>query len=146
MEDDAIEAVMRAVSRVTPLQPRPNIWVLVGCIVVDDQMQRDVVGHFAIEFLEEGEPFGVRVFWPDEAGNLAVEIVQRGKERDGAVPDVVMCSGPDMSCFQGQARLRAFESLALTLFVATQNQRFCRRMQLEPDHVPKLWFEIRVRR
>src|SRR3954452_10902620 len=91
VEDDAIEAVMRSVSRVPPLQPRPDIRVLVGCVVVDDQMQGDIVGHFAIELLEEREPFGVRVFRRDEAGNFAVEIVQGSKESDGAVPDVVMC-------------------------------------------------------
>jgi hypothetical protein len=54
--------------------------------------------------------------------DFAVEIVQRRKQRDGAMPFVVVRAGADVSDSQGQARLRSFQRLTLALFVAASTR------------------------
>ena len=52
--------------------------------------------------------------------NLALQIAQRCKKRDGAVPDIIMGLGAAVTFLQGKRPLCALQSLALTLLVATK--------------------------
>ena len=144
MEDHPIEAVSRSVPRIAPFQPCLDVRMFVRAVVVNDQMQSDVRRHFSIELLEERQPLDVRMLGRDEAGDLPIEIVQCGEQRDGAVPDVVVRSRPNVPCLQRQARLGSFKGLALALLVAAQNQSLGWRVQIQPNDVPELRLEIRV--
>lgn len=80
------------------------------------------------------------------AEELAVEIRQGGKQRDGAVPDTVVGAGAHVADAQRQAGLAALQSLALALLVAAQDQGLVRRLQVKPDNVPELGLDLRITR
>lgn len=42
---------------VAALDPRANLVVFMGAVVVDDQMQAQTVWSFRVDHLEEGQPF-----------------------------------------------------------------------------------------
>ena len=54
------------------VQPFLNIGVLVGGVVVSNQMQRLVLGRFAVNLLEKLQPLGVGVSVLALADHLAV--------------------------------------------------------------------------
>src|SRR5208337_1038964 len=74
--------------------------------------------------------------------NLTLQITQSGKERDGAVPDIIMGAG--VTLLQRKGALCAFKSLALTLLVATEHQSALGRVQVQPDNVPEFLFKVRI--
>src|SRR5580704_13992755 len=76
--------------------------------------------------------------------NLAFQITQSGKERDGAVADVIMGLGASISLPQRKRALCALQCLARTLLVATEHQSTLGRIQVEPDDVPELLFKVRI--
>ena len=43
-----------------------------------------------------------------------------------------------------QPELGALQSLALALLVAAQHQRLCWRIEVEPDHIPEFFLELRI--
>src|SRR5664279_2504202 len=56
-----------------------------------------------------GSPFGQ---------DFSVEIIERGKERDRAVPVIVVGAGANLPLFKGQSRLCALQRLALAFLIA----------------------------
>ena len=58
--------------------------------------------------------------------------------------DIVVGLGLDVANAQGQAGLGALACLALRFLIAAQDQRFFRRIEIEPDHVPELALELHV--
>src|SRR5258708_12958791 len=76
--------------------------------------------------------------------NLALQITQRCKERDGAVADIIMGLGASVTLLQRKGALCALQSLALTLLVATEHQSPLGRIQIEPDDVPEFLVKVRI--
>jgi len=54
-------------------KPSRDLGMLVGGVVVSDQMNRQTGGNFAVDGLEEGEPLLVPMAFGDPADQLAVE-------------------------------------------------------------------------
>lgn len=127
-------------------EPGADDRMLVGRVVVDDQMQRQLGRSLAVDLLQEGEPFGMRVLRRGRAEDLSVEVIQGGEQRDRAMADVVVGPSADMADAQRQVRLGPFQRLALALLVAAEHQRLVRRVEIEADHVPELGLEVRVAR
>ena len=127
-------------------QPCPNLRMLVGRVVVDDQVQGHITRALTIDVLQKPQPFNVRVSGRRLADNLAVEIRQCGEKGERAVPNIVVCLSADMPHPQRQPGLRSLQSLALTLLVAAQNQRFFGRIEVEADDVPELRLKVRIPR
>src|SRR5271170_5316280 len=76
--------------------------------------------------------------------NLAFQIAQSCKERDGAVADVIMGPGAGVALLQRKAALGTLQCLALTLLVATEHQSTLGRIQIETDDVPEFLFKVRI--
>jgi len=53
--------------------------------------------------------------------NLALQITQSRKERDGAMTDVIMGPSTAITLFERKASLRALQRLVLTLLVAAEH-------------------------
>ena len=144
VQDDAVAAVRPAVAGVAPGDPALHLGMLVGGVVVDDQMQGEVARRVLVELLEEPQPVLVSVAWRGLAEDLAVEIGQRREQGDGAVAGIVVGAGAHVADAERQAGLRALQRLALALLVAAQDQRLVGRLEVEADHVPELGLELRV--
>jgi hypothetical protein len=61
-------------------QPRSDGRVLVGGVVVGDQMKSEPGGDLAVDGLQKGEPRLVPMPFRDPADQLAIEIIQRRKQ------------------------------------------------------------------
>lgn len=59
---------------------------------------------------------------------------------------VVVRAGTDVADALRQSRLSPLQRLALALFIATEHQRLGGRIEIKPDDIPKLGFEVRVTR
>src|SRR5262245_63309887 len=75
---------------------------------------------------------------------MPFEDIQRGKERGGAVPLVIMRLARRHPWPERQDRLRAVERLNLTLLIDAQHERLRGRIQIEADDVSQLAHEIRI--
>jgi hypothetical protein len=86
----------------------------------------------------------VRVARLGASNQLARQLDKGCKQHDCAVPHIVV---RHRACAVGRQRkpeLRSFERLALAFLVAAQHERFRRRIEIEPDHVPEFLFELRI--
>src|ERR1700719_3136552 len=104
----------------------------------------EVGGALLIDGFEKGKPLLVAMARRQAGDQLALEIIERGKQGQRAVPHVIMGLGANMPDPQGQTRLRALQRLALGFLVAAQHQRLVRRIEVEPDDVPELLFKALV--
>ena len=133
-----------ALGGVAPFQPGLHLRVLVGAVVVHDQMQRHVVRHLAVDGLQERQPLAMSMLGRRQAEDLAIEVAEGREESDGPMAVVVVGSGADVADAERQPRLRSLESLALALLVAAKDQGSIRWIEVEADDVPELRLELGV--
>ena len=118
--------------------------MLVGGVIVGDQMQIDTARRLAIDLLEEAQPFDVSMLRLGARDQLASHLLQGGKQRHRAVPDIVVGHRAGALGRQRQTELRAFEGLTLALLIAAQHQRLFGRIEIETNHVPEFVLELRI--
>ena len=124
------------------LKPCLHFWMLVRGVVVDDQMQLEMLGRFAIDLLEKLQPFPMQVLALDGTDQASLKIIQRSEQGDGAMADIIVRLRADMPDSQRQSRLSALEGLNLAFFIATEHQCLIRRIQIQPNDVPEFLFEV----
>ena len=107
-------------------KPSLHVGVLVGGVIVGDQMDVETRRGLAVDDLEEGEPLLVAVALGDAGDQLTLQIVERGKQGERPVADIVVGLGFDVADPQRQTRLRALKRLALRFLIATQDQSLFR--------------------
>lgn len=71
-------------------QPGPDLLVLVGAVVVDDQVNIETGRHVRVDLLQEREKLLVPVTGLAAAQDGPVGHVQGGKEGGGPVPDIIV--------------------------------------------------------
>ena len=125
-------------------QPLLNDGMLVGGIVVGDQMQRLVFGRFAVNFLEEFEPLHMGVALLACADERAVQSIHGSEQGRGSIAHVIVRHGFSAPLFQRQSRLGSVQCLHLTFLVAAQNQRMLGRRHVQADDVFKFFHKLRV--
>src|SRR5512132_4333389 len=118
--------------------------MLVGGVVIQDQVNVQRTWDFRFNLFQKSEPFLMPMPRRPLGQNLAVEIVQSSEERDRAMPIIVVRPRADSSLFERQARLRAFQSLTLALFITAQHDRSGRRIKIKANYIPKLCFELGI--
>lgn len=127
-----------------PLHPGFDAGVLVGPVVVDNQMQVQMGRGVGIDPLEEPDKLLMPVPRHTISDDLAIEHAQGRKERGRAIALVVVGlpswdAGP-----QRQQGLRPVEGLDLALLVDAQDQSFVGRIQIQADHIAQLLHELLV--
>lgn len=136
---------MHIESRV-PGQPVLHRRVLMGGVVVGDQVQSLVLGRLAVDFARELQLLNVRVALLALTDDLAVQHVQRGEQRGRAVALIVVRHRLCSPLLQRQPRLRAVQRLHLALFVAAQHQGVLGRGHVQAHDVLELVDELRIPR
>ena len=78
-----------------PGQPGPHLWVLVRAVVVQDHVDQFAGRHRRLDRVEEAQELLVAVTLHASPDHRALQHVQRGKQRRGAVADIVvgLCLG-----------------------------------------------------
>ena len=94
-------------------QPALHVGMVVGGVVVQDQMYRKVFGHFAIDRAEELQELLVPVPGQALPDHRPGEHVDRGEQRGGAVAFVVVGHGARAALLHRQRRLSAVQRLHL---------------------------------
>ena len=125
-------------------EPGDHLGVLVGGIVVDDGVDGLPGRHGVLDGVEEADELLVAVARHVAADDGAVEDIERGEERGGAVPLVVVRHRGEATLLQRQAGLGAVERLDLALLVDRQDHGMRRRIDVEPDDVAHLRRELRI--
>lgn len=60
-------------------QPSLHCGMLVGGVVIGDQMELEVLGRFFIDLLEKGQPLLMPVLTLDAADQFPLEVIQCGE-------------------------------------------------------------------
>ena len=120
-------------------QPLTNLGMLVGGVVVRDGMDELAGRHGRLDRVEEADELLMPMLLHATADDLAVQHVEGGKQRGGAVPDVVVRHGAAAALLHRQAWLGAIERLYLALLVDRENDSMRRRIHVEPDDVSAAW-------
>ena len=130
-----------------PVEPGAHLGVLVGGVVVEDDVDGLARRNLGVDGVEEADELLVAMAGHVTADDGAVEHVERGEERGGAVALVVVGHGAEPSLLHRQAGLGAVERrrLDLALLVHRQHDGVRRRVDIEPDDVPELGDEVRDR-
>ena len=114
MKDEARAAVVTAtLPGIVPSDPAFHLRMLMGGIVVDNQMQREIGGRLLVEVFEKRQPLPVGVVRCRLREDLAVEIGKGGEECNRAVAGVIVGLGAEVTDAERQTGLGAFERLAL---------------------------------
>ncbi len=73
-----------------PLQPRDDLRGLVSSVVIQDGMDLFARGNLSLDGVKEANELLMPMMLHAAADNAALQHVQRGEQRGGAVSDVVM--------------------------------------------------------
>ena len=78
-------------------QPRPDVGVLVGPVVVEDDVNEPAGGDLVLDRVQEADELLVRVLLHAAAEHGPVEHVEGGEQGDGPVALVVVGPGPGLA-------------------------------------------------
>ncbi len=103
-------------------EPESYLGMLVGGVVVDDQMDVEMLGHGLLDALEEGKKLLVTMAWLALGEHCSGCDVERGEQRRGAMADVVVGHPFYVTQAHRQHGLGAIEGLDLRLFILIGNR------------------------
>ena len=116
--------------------------MLVGGVIVEDDVDGLAGGNLALDGVEEADELLMAVALHAAADHRAVEHVERGEQGGRAVALVIVGHGSGAALLHRQARLGAVERLDLAFFVERQDDGVGRRIDVEPDDVAQLLDEF----
>lgn len=126
------------------LEPGSHLGMLVGSIVVEDDVDGLVVRCLGVNGVEEADELLMTMTLHVAANDGAVENVEGGEQRGCAVPLVVVGHGAEPALLHRQARLGAVERLDLAFLIDRQHDGVGWRINIEADDVSQLVDEFRV--
>ena len=119
-------------------QPTLDAGVLVGGVVVNDEVDVEVRRHVGVDVFEEAQELLMAVARPALGQDPAGGDVQGSEEGGGAVADVAVRDALGVAEPEGQEGLGALQGLALALLVDAQDQGMVGRMKVEADDIMDL--------
>ena len=127
-----------------PIEPLAHLRMLMRTIVVEDHVDPLPRRNLPLDHIEEADELLMTMTLHVAADHGAVEHVERGEQRGGAIALVVLGHGAGAALLQRQTRLCAIERLDLALLIEGENDRLRRRIDIEPDHIAQLLDELGV--
>src|SRR3990167_6857225 len=119
-------------------EPRLHARVLVGRVIVHDDMQIECGRGLDVDLLEEADELLMPMARHALANHLAVEHAEGRKQGGRAVALVVVRHRPTAALLQWKAGLGTIEGLNLTFLVDTQHKGFVRGIEIESDDIVEL--------
>jgi hypothetical protein len=122
----------------TACEPSSDLGMLVGGVVVDDEMVVEVGWHAGLDVTQEGEELLMAMAGFALGDDRAVKHVEGGEQRGCAVALVVVGDAFDVAEPHGQHGLGAFEGLDLALLIDAKHHGLVGRIEIKPNHVAQL--------
>jgi len=119
-------------------QPRFHFGMFVCGVIIDHEMHIEILGYAGIDVSQEGEKLLMSVASLALGDHFTVGDIERGKQRGGAVTDVVVGDAFDVTESHGQHRLGPVERLHLGLFIDTQDHGVIGRVEIQTHDVAHL--------
>src|SRR5215469_4642938 len=92
-----------------PLQPLIDPRVFMSGVIVSNNVDVEIGRALLVDQCEKGEPFLMTMARREVGDELAVEIIERGEQGQGAVPYVIIGLGADVAnAKRSSARSRVF--------------------------------------
>src|SRR5258705_13637275 len=101
-------------------EPLHDVGMLVGGIVVDDDMDRLFLGHSGLDDVQKPDELLMAMALHALANNLALKDIERREQGGDAMALVIMGYGASAPLLHRQARLWTIKRLNLALFVKRQ--------------------------
>ena len=127
-----------------PIEPFADLRMLMGRVVVEDDVDGPVGGDLSLDLVEEADELLMPMLLHAAPDDLAFEDVEGGEQGSGAVALIVVGHGGGAPLLQRQARLSAVERLDLALLIDREHDGMLRRIDIEPDHVMQLIDEVGI--
>ena len=115
-----------------------------GCVVVDDGVDRLSGWHLRFDGIEEADELPMPVVLHVAADDGAVEDIESGEQRGRAVTFVVVGHRSGAARLHRQTRLGVVERLDLVLLIDRENDGMGGRIDIEADDVAQLVDKFRV--
>jgi len=132
--------VMDVVAR-SSSEPALHFGMLVGCVVVHDQMNIKRFGDVGVNMSQELQELlmSMAAFIPTD--DFSRGNIQGREQGGGAVADVIVSHTFDIAQPQRQHGLRSIQCLNLTFFVNAQNHCLVGRIEIQADDITNLFDE-----
>src|ERR1019366_6747859 len=121
-----------------------EVGVVVGRVVVKDQVDLQALGDLAIDRPQELQELDVAVTRKALTDHRPGQDIQRGEQRRGPVALVVMSHRAGPARLDRQRRLGAVQRLDLALLVHAKDDRVLRRVQIQADDIDELLLKAGV--
>jgi len=118
-----------------PVEPSAHFGLLVGGVVVENDVDGLVGGQLGFDGVEETDELLMSVALHVAADHRAIEDIERGKQRGRAIALVIVGHGRPTSALERKPRLGPVERLNLALFIDRQHDGVGRWRDIEPDDV-----------
>src|ERR1700693_5663079 len=125
-------------------QPFPNLEVLVGAVVVENDVNNLANRNFGLDGIQEADELLMAMTLHAATDDSAFQHIKSGEQRGGAMDLVIVGHGGAAPPLQRQAGLAAIEGLNLRLLVEGQHDGVRRWIDIKPDDVTKLGGKLRI--
>src|SRR6185437_9952019 len=135
--------VMNVVARMTG-HPGLDLGMLVSAVVIGDEVDVQTRRNIAVEMVEKRQEFLMAMARLALSDHFAIEHVERGEQRRGAVAIIIVRYSFNVTQAHWQHRLAALQRLHLTFFVYAQHQRIVGRIEVQAYDVAHFLHEERI--
>lgn len=118
-----------------PFEPGFDFFVLMGGVIVADDMDVFLLGNIAADQVEKANPFLVAMLFHAGADDFAAKGIHCGKQRGCAIALVIMGHRLASALLEREPWLSSVQSLDLTLLIAGEDQRVLGRVEIKADDV-----------
>jgi hypothetical protein len=125
-------------------EPFLDFFMLVGGVIVDDRVDRLSLADLRVDLIEVADELLMPMTFHVAADDGAIENVEPGEQCGRAVALLVVGHRTGPSRLHRQSRLGAVEGLDLAFFVNREDNGVGGRIDVETDHVPEFFGELRI--
>ena len=125
-------------------EPRHDVGMLVGGVVVDDDMDRLFLGHSGLDDVQKPDELLMAMALHALANHLALKDIERREQGGDAMALVIMGYGASAPLLHRQTRLGAIKRLNLALLIDRQDNGVVGRIDVEADDLVQFGGKLRI--